>query len=149
MKRFHFPLERVLGFRKLQRDIERAHLERALGEVRRIEEIGEEIRRESDATARDLVSRPPGEPLDGTQLRGLDDYRRYLKRVAAEVDTHRGRAEIAAGNQRLKLIEAERRLKVLEHLETRSRDAWTAQMNKEIEEFAGEAFLARRVRERS
>ncbi|MCC7235287.1 MAG: hypothetical protein IT163_08285 [Bryobacterales bacterium] len=146
MKRYGFPLARVLAFRRLQRDMERAALERALAEVRRIAELGEQVRRETEATAHDLVTRPPGEPVDGTQLAGLDGYRRYLKRVAAEVDLHHRRAEVAAGNQRLKLVEAERRMKVLEHLEARTRKEWDAALNKEIEEFAGEAFLARRAR---
>lgn len=148
MKKFHFPLERVLGFRRLQRDIERAQMEKALAEVRRIEEIGLEIRHEAESTARDVVNRAGHAPLDGTQLMGLDGYRAYLKRLAAEVEAHRRRAEVAAGNQRLKLVEAERRTKILEHLEEKSRRAWTASLNKEIEDFAAEAFLARRARER-
>ncbi len=147
MKRFHFPLERVLTFRRLQRDLERAKMEKALGEVRRIEEIGHEVRREAELTARDVISRGESEPLDGTQLIGLDDYRQYLKRVANEVEAHRKRAEMAAGNQRVKLVEAERRMKVLEHLEEKTRQAWKAELNKEVEDFAGEAFLARRIRE--
>ncbi|MEP7361943.1 MAG: hypothetical protein ABI972_01700 [Acidobacteriota bacterium] len=147
MKKFHFPLDRVLSFRKLQRDLERAQMEKALGEVRRIEEIGHEIRRESESTARDVLTRGAGEPLDGTQLMGLDDYRQYLRRMAAEVETHRKRAEVAAGNQRVKLVEAERRMKVLEHLEDKTRQAWKAELNKETEDIAGEAFLARKIRE--
>lgn len=146
MKRYSFPLARVLAFRRLQRDLERAAMERSLAEVRRIAEFGEQIRQESEATARDLVTRTPVEPVDGTQLAGLDGYRRYLKRVAAEVDLHHRRAEVAAGNQRLKLVEAERRMKVLEHLEERTRKEWDTAMHKEIEDFAGEAFLARRAR---
>ena len=45
------------------------------------------------------------------------------------------------------LVEAERRMKVLEHLEEKTRQAWKAELNKEVEDFAGEAFLARRIRE--
>jgi flagellar export protein FliJ len=149
MKKFHFPLARVLSFRRLQRDLERAKMEKALCEIARIEEIGHEIRREAESTTRDLLGRGESEPLDGTQLMGLDDYRKYLRRVAAEVDLHRRRAEVAAANQRVKLIETERRVKVLEHLEATTRQEWKAALNKEIEDFAGEAFLARRIREGS
>jgi flagellar export protein FliJ len=147
VKKFHFPLERVLAFRRLQRDLERAALERALGEVRRIEELAEEVRREAESTARDVVTRSAQEPLDGTQLSGLDGYQHYLKRVARDVEIHRQRAEAAAGQQRSKLVEAERRMKVLEHLQERAREQWTQALNKEVEDFAAEAFLARRVRE--
>lgn len=147
MKQFHFPLQRVLNFRKLQRDLERAKLEKAIGEVRRIEEIGREIRLESESTARDVLGRAGHEPLDGTQLMGLDDYRRFLKRMAAEVEQHQRRAEVAASHQRVALVEAERRMKVLEHLEDNCRQAWNAELNKEIDDFAGESFLARRIRD--
>ena len=149
MKKFHFPLERVLSFRRLQRDLERAKMEKALGEIARIEEIGHEIRREAESTTRDLLGRGESEPLDGTQLMGLDDYRKYLGRMAAEVDLHRRRAEVAAANRRVKLIETERRVKVLDHLEATTRQEWKAALNKEVEDFAGEAFLARRIREGS
>ena len=147
MKKFHFPLERVLTFRRLQRDLERAALEKSLGEVRRIEELAQEVRREAEATARDVISRSPDEPLDGTQLGGLDGYQHYLKRVAHDVEVHRQRAETAASQQRQKLVEAERRMKVLEHLQERARDEWKHALSKEVEDLAAEAFLARRVRE--
>lgn len=147
MKKFHFPLHRVLTFRRLQRDLERAALEKALGEVRRIEDLAGEIRREAESTARDVISRGQEEPLDGTQLMGFDGYQHYLKRVAHDAEIHRQRAEAAAGQQRLKLVEAERHMKVLEHLQDRAYEAWRHALSKEIEDFAAEAFLARRVRE--
>ncbi|MBK7929326.1 MAG: hypothetical protein IPJ98_18165 [Bryobacterales bacterium] len=147
MKKFHFPLERVLAFRRLQRDLERAALEKAQGEVRRIEDLAEEVRREAESTALDVINRSADEPLDGTQLSGLDGYQHYLQRVARDVEVHRRRAEAAAAEQRQKLVEAERRMKVLDHLQDRAREQWKHALAKEVEDLAAEAFLARRVRE--
>ena len=139
MKNFHFPLERVLAYRRLQRDIERGRLEQSLAHVRKVEDLAAEIRREGEMTEADVRT----SPMDGTQLRSLEGYRGYLKRSANEVEMHRRRAEHAAEQQRTQLVEAERSVRMLEKLESKARAEWQSALQREMEEFASEAFLAR------
>jgi flagellar export protein FliJ len=139
VKKFDFPLGRALALRRLQREIERGRMEQALGHIRKVDALAAEIRAEGEAAEADVRS----SPMDGTQLMALDGFRGYLRRSAAEVERRRLRAESAVNHQRLKLLEAERGVRVLEKLEAKARAVWRAAADREVEELAAEAHLAR------
>ncbi len=144
MKRFVFPLDRVLDFRRLEMErVEgqlselafRAHNERAAAESRRAEA--------AESSQRLVAHRE----LRGVDFRNAAHWRQRLERERAQalaqseklLERHR---EVLA-----ELVEARRKVKLLEILRGRKHEAHQKEAAKEVERQAGEFYLAKRIRE--
>ena len=114
-------------------------MEESFAHVRKVDDLAAEVRREREATEADVRSTP----MDGTQFTALGAYTAYLKRSSEEVQRHRRRAEAVAEEHRLRVVEAERRVRMIEKLEAKARGKWQAAADRELEEFAAEAYLSR------
>ena len=145
MKRFVFPLDRVLRFRRLEMErVEarlselafRAHNERQAAQARRAEAI---------ESGRQLAARP--------KLRGADFQitGHWLDRLEAE------RNNALAASEKLlqqhhevlaQLVEARRKVKLLEILRGRKLDAHGMALGRQLDTQAAEFHLAKRIRER-
>ena len=139
MKKYRFPLERVLGLRRAEADLARARLEKQMVEVRRHDDMRREIARqaaESAAAAR--VDR-----VTGMELAGAENFRQYANRADSLVAAEQGKTAAEAQRMQQALIEAERKVKALETLDERRLSVWRREFSIELERFASEAFLAR------
>ena len=139
MKKYRFPLERVLGLRRTEADLARARLEKQMVEIRRHDDMRREIARqvaESVAAAR-------VDGVTGMELAGAENFRQYANRADTIVAAEQGRAAAEAQKMQQALIEAERKVKALETLDERRLSVWRRELAGEIEQFASEAFLAR------
>jgi flagellar export protein FliJ len=139
VKKYRFPLERVLGLRRMEADLARAQLEKQMGEVRKHEEMRREIARQAAESA--AAARVDG--VTGMELAGAENFRNYAARADTAVAAEHGKASIEANRLRQALMEAERKVKALETLDERRLSAWRRELSSEIEQFASEAFLAR------
>ncbi|MCW5978997.1 MAG: hypothetical protein KIT09_13030 [Bryobacteraceae bacterium] len=144
MKRFTFPLERVRLWRKTQIDIEYAKLQELFAELRRLEcEVADLHQTEQGARKALLAHAVARQPLEGAELERLDDFHLYARQqdglLARNKEALLGR--IAA--QRERLIEARRKLSLLDKLKERASDQWQREFEKEIETLASEQFVAR------
>jgi flagellar export protein FliJ len=140
VKRFEFRLHRVLHLRRQQAEAERAHFENLQAAL---ELIAQEIR--SLATqleqARAHVRHAPSSA--GYDYIALAHFASHLKRRSAALDQRRAQLTQKIAAQRAKVLEAERKLKLLEKLEARQRAAWTAAHDKELDSAAAESHLGR------
>jgi hypothetical protein len=144
MQRFHFRLASVLGWRTLQFEIEQSKLEALFAERRRSEEdltrLSEQ-RREAD---RLLGS----DSVEGQALAALDSHRYALERAAARLRTAAADCDRRIAAQRARVLEAERRVRLIERLKELRLAEWQSGHNRELESLASEMFLAKWVRER-
>ena len=144
MQRFRFRLANVLGWRILQLEIEEGKLEALFSERRRRQEeitgIGEQ-RRNADRLLR-------SDSVEGQQLAALDVHRHALVRLAARLRTQAEDCDRRIAAQQLKVLEAERRVQLLDRLKERRLSEWQLEADREQETLASETFLAKWVRER-
>jgi hypothetical protein len=145
MRRFQFRLESVLGWRRVELELEEGRLEALFTERRRWEADTAEIevrRGESEK----LID---AQTLEGQELVAMIHHRRYLERETARIAAARADCEKRIAAQRQRVLEAERKVRLLERLKERRLAEWTFEANRELEALAAETFLSKWVREKS
>ena len=140
MRSFKFSLERVLGWRRLELRTEEARLAPLLAESCRLSAAHLEILSANERAQRDLLS---SGPVDGAQLEALAHYRARLEKhkTLVEQKAQQCREQIVA--QQVRIVESQRRTRLLEKLRGRRLEEWRIAGEREMENLAGEAFLAR------
>jgi len=140
VNRFRFPLQKVRDFRRRQLEAEEALLEALHTEREAL--VAESAHLESDA-AQTRVSLMVTGVAEAQDLVASDLYLRHLsagrKRLAARLADWQARA----GRQRLAVVEARRRVRLLDKLEDRKLRAWQKGVDCEQENLASELYLAR------
>ncbi len=143
MKKFSFPLDRALNWRRLQSDQERAMLEKLTGEGQAIATREERMRREraeqEDGLARGLY-------LDAAYVSTLPRWQMQVKQRLTEMAAEQRVMDARVAEQREKLRESERAVRLLERLRERRLGNWETELAKEEEAFAAEVYLANCIR---
>jgi len=140
VKRFEFRLQRVLDLRRQQAETERAHLRNLLTARERLEQ---EIR-SLDAQLHDARAHIRHAPSSaGEDYIALSYFEAHVQRRTAALTTRGMQLHRQIAEQRAHLLEAERKLKLLEKLEARRRSEWTVEHDKELETLGAESHLAR------
>jgi hypothetical protein len=140
MKKFAFPLERVMDFRRTQARLEEIKLERLYAELRALDtrEVALiEQRVQSEKALKSMAS------VTGQDLEMFSSYQAATKKEQKRMDKARGecRKFIAA---QLAVVTVKRRdVKLLEHLKEQRFDKWEHEMFKEIDQQAEEAYLSK------
>lgn len=141
MTKFQFSLRRVLDFRHLRVDVERAALDRLRLEQQQL--LDQERALLEDRNREEWEVRAPGAALTMARLESLDQMQAYVtvarRRFAEE------HAELAARirQQEDVVLEAEREVGLLEKLEARQRAEWQGRFDKELEGLAADSYLSR------
>jgi flagellar export protein FliJ len=139
MKRFEFRLHRVLDLRRQQADVHRHRLQALLTSLRQLDfERG--TLEANVAEARASVRRAP---LTGSDLVSLAQYEAHIRRRCAHIAGTRSEIEKQLETERSRATEAERRVKLLEKLEAKSRAEWESEANKEIEGLSADSYRSR------
>ena len=140
MQAFQFRLERILGWRRKEFEAEEARLGPLLAAQKQLETAQHEILAAWDRAGRELLA---GGIVYGTDLAALSGFRARLEReLEANTRARRGAAERIL-SQQARVVEAHRRVRLLEKLRHRKLEQWSTAWDRELENFAGEAFLAR------
>ena len=140
MKKFVFPLARVMEWRRTQVRIEEVKLERLHSELHSMEERERALASEV-SQARQAVTRAVS--VTGFELSALD---RYQKAVAATLLKWAGeRAELSPRiAAQVDIVALRRRdLRLLERLRDQRLADWHAAFDRETEQQAQESFLAK------
>jgi flagellar biosynthesis chaperone FliJ len=132
---FVFSLERVLSWRSSILTREEAKLELLRGELNALERTQLELRRQRLATRDQVHGR---ESVAGGDLLLLEAYGRRLDRQELENAASIARCCQAADTQEAVVIEARRRVRLVEKLKQRRREEWRLATDREIETEAGE-----------
>ena len=135
MKAFQFRLERVLHFREGQLRVEEARLEQMRAGRRQfegaIEGIDESVRRASGA-------RPVGQFVYAADLTALDLFKKRAGRERVEA---LGRLQAHDGiiaKQQEQVVQARRKVRLLERLREKRKGEWQIESDKELEELTAD-----------
>jgi arginine utilization protein RocB len=143
MQPFRFRLARVLEYQRTRLAIEEQKLERLSAERRELEAERERAAGERLATARVLSRRSD---VCGLDLACLDGWACRMERrraaIAVSIQDCARRAELQRGI----VVEARRKVRLLEKLRERRQIEWTAALNREIAELASEFTVSQAAR---
>lgn len=144
MKRFQFPLDRVLRYRQMQAEAEEARLQAQLarlgeldGQIAGLEREG---LRTQDAVRQTLAVNC--EVLPG-QLATYPGYRLVLARGKQGLLEERRRRVPEVEKQRLAVLNAYRAREVLQRARLEAHRRWQAEYTKEMDATAGELYLSK------
>jgi len=140
VQRFRFRLETVLGWRRLTLEMEENRLEQLFAERAMLDRQAAELASRAMDAGR-FLSRAV---LRAEELAAIEPHRRRLAREAERLETLRADCESRIAQQRARVLEAERNLRLIERLKERRRAEWVYLQDREMEAFASEMFLARR-----
>lgn len=138
MKAFHFRLERALQWREAQLDIEKS---RAAGAIARVSSVQTSIERQTaDAAAAAAYVR--SQPTAGA----LTSYAGFLERDRSR--SRQLKEQLVAAKKNLaaemeRVVEANRKLHLIEKLRNAEQGRWQRAFDRDLGQFADEAFLAR------
>lgn len=145
MKRFQFRLHRVLDLRRQQAETERTHLHSLLAALEQLAEQIRSLGRQLEQ-ARAHVRHAPSSA--GDDYIALSHFEAHIQRRTVALVQRREQLTHQVAQQRAHVLEAERKLKLLEKLEARQLSEWTVGRDKELETVAAESHLARLLADR-
>jgi flagellar protein FliJ len=139
MQRFQFRLAGVLGWRALQLELEERKLEALVAERRQGEAEAERVA----ARRRDAERLLASDSIEGQELAALDAHRDSLARAAGRLRAAAAQRERRIAEQRARVLEADRRVRLLERLKERRLAAWEIEAARELDTLASETYLAK------
>ncbi len=140
MKAFRFPLERVLEWRRMQRDIERSNIRAIATRIQELDDRRRQLSLERSVAEGEVLR---AKTMDGADLARVAAFQLHVRNEKLTIANTRGQCEHELTAQREKLVEAQRQVKLLQNLRDKRMTRWTADLAREREQFAAEAFLAR------
>ncbi|MEZ5353653.1 MAG: hypothetical protein R2762_13525 [Bryobacteraceae bacterium] len=149
MKKFQFPLERLLEFRRLQEEMERARMLRLAAEIGQIEQQRSELARVEGRAADDVRrATAAGSFPVVAPLSALPAFRERVRRLDRRMESQKAELTRQMDAQTALLRQARQRSEVLERCREKAFEQWRAAMEHEMENLAGELHLAKWKRRR-
>ncbi|MDQ6707806.1 MAG: hypothetical protein M3Z85_17750 [Acidobacteriota bacterium] len=140
MKSFAFPLEKALRWRRSQLNLEQIRAQTIAGKIAGLAHRREDLRNERSSAEQHVIQSSSVEAADLAALAAFHvSAAKQDTILKAQCVTH----ERELSEQREKLVEAQRKVKLLEILRGKRFAQWSAVVAREQEQFAGEAFLGR------
>ncbi len=138
MKAFRFRLDQALRWRGTQRDIEQTNVAAAAKRLA-------DIHAETDLRRTELrnASGQLGPVTSGTALELLSAFSGKTRRRIADLEKAAVKAQQDLAARTQIMLEANRKVRLLENLKQKGREDWQHEFDKELETFAGESFLGR------
>jgi flagellar export protein FliJ len=140
MKRFEFTLLRVRDFRRQQLEVEEARLQALAVERTALDAMAERLRNETSQIRQSLMVT---ESAEAQELVAADRYLRGLQQTAKRHADKMADCQARIQKQRERMVEARRRVRLMEKLEAKQLGAWKAAADREQENLSSELYLAR------
>ncbi len=140
MKKFRFPLERLLNYRRSRLAAEQARLDRLLAELTGIERARSSLEREERMVSESIRRLPV---LSSDQLAAVAAFRRFAAAEAQRLAAEAAAAASRVAAQRESVLSARREVEVLEKLRERRMRDWRREMDQEMERQTAELVVAR------
>src|SRR4051794_15200726 len=128
MKRFEFPLARVRDYRREQLDAEEAKLQVLFAERHALEAESGRLASEALETRHSLMVTGSAESRD---LAAMDAYVRHLEVVKKRHALKLIEWQVRAAKQQQAVVEAKRRVRLMEKLEQRRYREWKHALDRE------------------
>jgi DNA repair exonuclease SbcCD ATPase subunit len=140
MKSFHFRLERVLDWRRMEMEqAEMAFKQQSAA-------LAELDRQRAETDAADLRAQlevRAWRPVWGGDLAALGAFRAESQKRQQKMQVRRAECEKQLAARWQAMMEARRRLRLLERLKERRLSEWRAACDSELEQQAAEAYMAK------
>jgi len=140
MKKFRFPLDKLLRYRRSRLAERQAELEKLLAGRAQVERCLAALEQEEQLVMDSLRRMPV---LGADDLASADQFRRYAvaesARLLREVSEFASRIEAA----RQAVVDARREVEILERLRERRLNAWRQEVDRETEQQIAELVVAR------
>jgi hypothetical protein len=136
MKRFQFPLERVLRYRRSQADLERAKLSRLEGEMAKLRRQRQDLIEGFQAEVRQAGA-------SSLQRLELGRYRMVVERQAQRLDQAIGEKAQQVAGQREVYLKANQAAEVLQKVKGKQYLNWEKELAKELDALAMDSYLSR------
>ena len=145
MQSFHFRLEKVLAWRRTELELEQYKMRLLCVELERIEQSRARLTAERVVAHHEILR---ARRIDGAELNAHAARLVYFDGQERALLRRRREQEQLIAEAHKRLLEAQRRLRLLEKLKASRHAQWQTELNREIEAFAAEAHLVRWNRER-
>lgn len=139
MNKFHFPLQKVLEWRRTQLDVEEGKFRQRGEAVAAVDRARAELEAEAVHTECEVRG---WDSVGGADLRALDEYRKHVRAEEARLAAERAERARALAAQQAAMLEARRRFRLLERLKDRRLAEWRTACDRELDEIAAESYLA-------
>jgi len=140
MKKFRFPLEKLLRYRRARLVAEQGKLERILAEQRTVQDRRAALEREDRVVMENLRRLPV---LTSVELEAASAFRRFAEAETARLISVEGELASRLERQREALLAARREVEVLERLRERKYDDWRRELDREMESQVADLVVAR------
>lgn len=140
MRRFQFTLAQVLVFRRRQLEVEESKLEKLLAERASLDAESARLAGEERQTRGSLMV---ADSAEARELETADLYLRHIVSARKKLAEKGAEWQTRFRDQQSAILEARRRLKLMEKLEEKQFREWSAAAAREQENLASELFLAR------
>ncbi len=140
MKKFDFPLGRVMSWRQTMAQVEESKLQGLYAELRSIETSEAALRKERERSHQTVVA---AKSVTGAELAAVDAFQRFA--VAEHTRLEQRRADCMKRiTAQVQVVANKRRdVRLLEHLRASRLTTWRRELEREIDSQAEEAYLAR------
>ena len=145
MQSFHFRLEKVLAWRRTELELEQYKMRLLCVELEQIEQSRARLTAERVVAHHEILR---ARRIDGAELNAHAARLVYFDGQDRALLRRRSEQEQLIAEAHKRLLEAQRRLRLLEKLKAGRHAQWQTELNREIEAFAAEAHLARWNRDR-
>jgi len=140
MTAYRFRLQKVLEWRRTELELEEARYRQQAAVVSEIDRARAELAAQLIRTEAAVRS---WNPVTERDLAALGEFRLHVRARDAELARRRAASVQELASRQAAMLEARRRYRLLERLKERGLEAWTAERDRELEQLASEAFLAR------
>jgi hypothetical protein len=140
MTSFRFRLQKVLDLRHTQLETEESRFKQQLAAL-----AGLDSERAGWAAAgsKAEIQVRDFNPLAGSDLTALGNFRLTVKQQQKEIDVRRLECHKSLEAQQAVMLEARRRCRLLERLKEKRLAEWTSERDHELEQLASESFMAK------
>jgi len=139
MKKFSFPLSRVMDWRRAQVRIEELKLERLYGDLHGIDGRARELNEERAASEKALIAAPAA---TGEEMAALGAFQRFAIAEQRRLGAKRVECEERIAAQMQAVTAKRRDERLIEKLKEKRLETWKQDLSREIDAQAEEAYLA-------
>ena len=140
MKKFHFPLDRVLAWRQTLVRLEQVKLERLFQELRQVQDQAALLLGEQESVERSVIH---ASSTLGLELAAFESFRKASATRSAALKREGSACLEKIRSQREVISLKERNVRLLEKLREDRWRAWGLEENREVDQQAEEGYLGR------
>jgi flagellar export protein FliJ len=144
MQNFRFSLDKVMSWRRTELQREEQRLAPLVAELGRLDGARNQNGAARERAETDVVA---ANSVYGSELEALAGYRVRLEKERIAIELQRTKCEDLTAGQRARVLDAHRRVRLLEKLRARQFEEWRTAWQREVENFSSETFLSRWGRE--